>query len=347
MKKTFFYNFIIFIFLFLCIELFFGYWLEKNNFGFFIRNERLIEKNFEVILNEKKYLVTYKRNYYGFRGEEVDPSKIKVIFEGGSTGNQKFLPENYTIVGQLNSFLSNDKINTKIYNASTDGKTIKGYINDFKSWFEKISDLKATYYIFYLGINDSNIFKPIWGYNSKFDIGTRSGIFEKTSDYIRNNSITYELIIKIYNKYFSKYFIQNNPNHVYQDLYTNYNYIDYNKAKIIYNELELSKDEKYLLKYYKSQLGKLNSIINQYKIIPIFITQIQYNGIGTKSLFLINEETKKFAKSNNYYLIKLDEIIKNIEKNDFYDPFHNQISASKKIADAIYPEIKKIFNMKF
>ena len=45
------------------------------------------------------------RNFYGFRGDEVDPSDIKVIFEGGSTSNQRFTPEKFTIVGLLNNYL--------------------------------------------------------------------------------------------------------------------------------------------------------------------------------------------------------------------------------------------------
>ena len=67
-----------------------------------MRSERQKNQIYEVIHNDKKYKYTYKRNFHGFRGDEITPSSIKIIFEGGSTGNQKFTPENLTIVGLLN-----------------------------------------------------------------------------------------------------------------------------------------------------------------------------------------------------------------------------------------------------
>ena len=34
---------------------------------------------YEVIHNDKKYKYTYKRNFHGFRGDEITPSSIKII----------------------------------------------------------------------------------------------------------------------------------------------------------------------------------------------------------------------------------------------------------------------------
>jgi len=58
-------------------------------------------------------------------------------------------------------------------------------------------------------------------------------------------------------------------------------------------------------------------------------------------LFFINEKIKEFSKNNNYQLINLDEIIE-MGLNDFYDEVHTTPKGSKKIADAIYPYLKKI-----
>ena len=91
--------------------------------------------------NNKEFTAVYKRNFYGFRGEDVEPSSIQIVFQGGSTGNQKFTPEKFTIVGVLNDLLTKDNIDLKIYNASTDGKTTRGYVNDSNQWFSKIKDL--------------------------------------------------------------------------------------------------------------------------------------------------------------------------------------------------------------
>ena len=77
------------------------------------------------------------------------------------------------------------------------------------------------------------------------------------------------------------------------------------------------------------------------KITPIFIKQVAYNGIKDQKLFLINEKLKDFSENNNFQLIKLDEII-NMDLYDFYDEMHTTPNGSKKIADTIYPYLKKM-----
>ena len=155
--KTFFYNLTVFIILIILGELVFGYWFTKNNFGFYMKDER--DKNWKTssTFNDKKYNFFYKRNFYGFRGNEFDPQNVKIIFEGGSTGNQRYTPENLTIVGQLNNKFIAENIDVKIYNASTDGKSLRGIIYDFEHWFPKIKNLNPKYLILYLGINDQTL----------------------------------------------------------------------------------------------------------------------------------------------------------------------------------------------
>ena len=86
------------------MESIFGYWFKEYNFGIHMRKHRNQSENYEIILNNQKYKFTYKRNFYGFRGEEIkDLSDIKYVFLGGSTGNERLLPEELTIVGKINS----------------------------------------------------------------------------------------------------------------------------------------------------------------------------------------------------------------------------------------------------
>ena len=136
-------------------ELIFGHWFK--NFGIHMRNER--NKNWQTtsVFNNKEYNFYYKRNFYGFRGEEFNPKDVKIIFNGGSTSNQRYTPEELTIVGRLNKNLKNDKINAKIFNAGTNGKSLRGIIYDFKYWFSKIENLKPHIMILYLGINERTI----------------------------------------------------------------------------------------------------------------------------------------------------------------------------------------------
>ena len=49
---------------------------------------------------------------------------------------------------------------------------------------------------------------------------------------------------------------------------------------------------------FKNRLKNLNIQIERFNIKPIFITQIQYNGSDDHPLYLINQELKKFCKSN-------------------------------------------------
>ena len=86
----------------------------------------------------------------------------------------------------------------------------------------------------------------------------------------------------------------------------------------------------------------MKKIINENKINPIFITQIRYDGVSDFNLFLVNQALKKFCKKNDFYIIKLDEIIKSTKKNDFYDEIHTTVAGSIKISEHIYPYLKNI-----
>jgi len=328
------FNFLIFFILIFLFEIIFGYYLKKNNFGFMMRSERQKNQVYEVIHNDKKYIYRYKRNFYGFRGNEIEPSEIKIIFEGGSTGNQKFTPENLTIVGLINKKLKKSDKKFEIINASTDGKTTKGYVNDFIFWFSKIENFNPDFIIFYTGINDSNL-----NQESKYDIPWREGIFLKIEDYFKNNSKTYELVKKFQFKYFNndirkEYGITK----VQEDLYNDYSYINYQSALKIYQNYQNPK----LINQFKKRLNLLKIEINKYNIKPIFITQIKYDGLGDGNLFIVNQVLKEFCKSNNYNIIKLDEKISNLGLNYFYDTMHTTPKGNQIIASKIYEELVEI-----
>ena len=63
----------------------------------------------------------------------------------------------------------------------------------------------------------------------------------------------------------------------------------------------------------------------------------------TKTLFFLNQETKKFSNKNNYPIIKLDELVdENLNKGFFTDNIHTNKEGSNYIANLIYPELKNI-----
>ena len=333
--KIIYYNFLVFLALIILIEVFFGYWFKDENFGIYMRKERKINWKTSSNFNGKEYIFSYKRNYWGFRGEDFDPKNVQVIFEGGSTGNQRFTPQKLTIVGSINEKFRLSNININIYNASTDGKSVNGYINDFNFWFSKIPNFNPSYVIFYIGINEREIVDPFLDYK----ISQRK--IDQVKDYVKNNSILVDRFKFIKNRYFPRNTSAYDFN--ISSLYDNFEYVDYKKAVILHKDLD-NEDLEFLNKF-QNKLIKLKSIIEINSIQPIFITQLKYNGLEDKRLFLVNNQLKKFSKNNKYFLIPLDEILK-MEKNDFYDEIHTTPQGSERIANTIFPLLANFFENK-
>ena len=330
--KTIFYNFLVFFVAIILIEIFFGYWFKDENFGIYMRKERKINWQTTSSFNKEKYDFFYKRNYWGFRGEEFDPKDVKVIFEGGSTGNQRFTPEEFTIVGLINQKLKLLNLDISIFNASTDGKSVNGYINDFYYWFSKIPNFKPEYVIFYIGVNDRDIADPFLDYKISEDK------IDQIKDFIKNNSIFVDKFKFFKNRYFPRNTSAYDFNNA--KLYKDFVYVDYQKATILHKNLD--KKDLEFIDIFRNKLDKLKLIIEKNDFKPIFITQLKFDGLKDKKLFLVNNELKKYSETNNYFLIPLDEIL-NMQINDFYDTVHTTPQGSQRIADAIFPLLFNFF----
>src|SRR6056300_328711 len=121
----------------------------------------------KIVFEHPKKKTYYLRDFYGFRedgdiNQKYNTSKIKIVFNGGSTGEKMFLNYEDTIVGKINYFFKKDNINIKIYNASLSGKSLKGHVNEFSYWFKNIPNFKPEVIIYYFGINDRKIKKNRW-----------------------------------------------------------------------------------------------------------------------------------------------------------------------------------------
>ena len=328
-------NLLIFIIGLLILELIFGSWFKKDSFGYAIRDQRNVKIPISVKYDQKKYNYFFERNDLGFIGDEIDPKEIDVVFLGGSTGEEMFIPPKYRIVDQLNLKLKKDDFDIKIINASKGGKSTRGYVNDFKYWFPKIESFKPKIVIFYIGVNDSALDVP-----KHFDNVERLKFSERAEDYIKNNSIFYKIKKKIENKYF------NNLRKYYglfeENLYENYNFISYTDAKKLFLEKKIDDQSQNVLNNFSKNLDNLNKIIIAKKFEPIFITQVMFDGVSNHNLFIVNEYLKNFCEKNNYKIIKLDEIIHTFDNGDFYDKVHTTIKGSTKLSEVIYLSLKKI-----
>ena len=340
MKKTITINLIVFFILIVFIEMFFGKWFSKNNFGIHMKgsiNDKVI---IQTNIDGKKKEFYFTKNSFGFRNKEIEASKIDVIFLGGSTTIQRYIEKKNTIVGVLNEKFKEKKI--FIANAGMQGKSTYGYLCDFKYWFSKIKNLNPKYYIFYIGINDG--FKTR---NSKFlnceNITSRQNKFDQLKDYIFNSSFFISNTRKIKLKYgiglgLITYDNTNTNSEIIYSPLLNLHYLNYTNAKNLYTKKLLKNSN---LNNYRESLEVLKQIFKEKKITPIFITQLTALGL-TENLYYINEETKKFAIENNFILIKLDEELK-LNKSDFYDSEHTNDEGSKKVAEYIYNNIKNLF----
>ena len=152
--KTILINFLIFLVGVLIVEIFFGYWFSKHNFGPYMREHRLKKNHVVLAYNDIQYDYIYKRNYHGFRGEEIDPAEIKAVMIGGSTTDERYKPSNFTIAENLNVLLKNNGYDFKIINAGIEGQSTFGHIYIFKNWFTKLKNFSPKLYIFYIGLND-------------------------------------------------------------------------------------------------------------------------------------------------------------------------------------------------
>ena len=105
------YNLLFFLVTIAIIELIFGYWFDKNNFGPNMRGKR-VQK---IVFNHDNKKTYYLRDFYGFRedgniNEKYDASKIKIVFTGGSTGEEMFLNYNLRKLQVNAKFRKGDKL---------------------------------------------------------------------------------------------------------------------------------------------------------------------------------------------------------------------------------------------
>lgn len=120
--------------------------------------------------------VKYERNEFGLRDNCKDPSNISILTIGGSTTDQRYVPNESTWQYVLERYLTKEK-DRKICvsNAGIDGHSTYGHIEAFKNWFPLIPGLQPKYVMLYVGINDANFQRP-FEYNPGFDFNDNSDI---------------------------------------------------------------------------------------------------------------------------------------------------------------------------
>ena len=340
--KILFYNFIIFFLFFFLIELLFGYWMDKDSLGPYMREHRM-KKNFYTLSYKDQTLnYTYKRNYFGFRGEDIKLEDIKSVMIGGSTADERYKPEEFTIVGFLNKKILKEKIGTKIINAGIEGQSTIGHIYNFEIWFPKLKKFKPDFFIFYVGINDH--LRKINEDKSSNGHVLNPSKAEQFKDNIKSRSIFYDLLRKIKHKYYNKGEVvvyDFNKAIERKNKLKKFRFLNYDEAIKKYDIDKLKKENELLIKDYLSNIDKLANYSKLLNSKPIFINQLTENGNYNKKLFILNYSLINHCKKRNYDCIDLARQL--VGEDDFWwDGIHTTPKGSQKIADLIFLDLKKI-----
>ena len=348
--KRLFINTAIFLICLLIIEIIFGYWFSEFNLGPYMREHRLKKVPIVLLHNNKTYNYIYKRNYHGFRGEEINPSKIEAVILGGSTTDERYKPSEFTITENLNRLLKKKGYDFKITNAGIAGQSTCGHIYNFQHWFPKLKDFSPKLYIFYIGINDQ------WRERNCIDnLGTDGSvkspeILEAFLDNLKSRSFFSDKIRLLKLKYYTtdkkethdrNYFIWKGWEQIKEEDFDDYKYINYEKALKIHNiEYLKSKHEKKISSYLNNV-----EILNNYAInnngLPIFVTQVQFDGLREEMIFILNYSLIEYCEIRNLNCIDLAKKL-NGKLSFFYDMAHTTSSGSKIIAETIVDDLAKI-----
>lgn len=184
--RTIFINLAVFFALALVLELIFGYWISGPDFG-----SLNVKINTTAVRDDSPYYpqgtpVVFKRDGYGLRGAYGEPADVTILAVGGSTTNDRVANEGDTWTDVLQAELNKRGKPHAIANAGIDGHSTVGHIRSFDLWFNNIPDLKPSYVIFYVGINDIGVEPGAVPRPDKLESDSWS---KRLTGYIENHSV--------------------------------------------------------------------------------------------------------------------------------------------------------------
>ena len=345
--KIFLINFLVFFTSILIIELIFGGWFKKDNFGAYFREHRMKKVPYKIKYNGKIFEYVYKRNYYGFIGDELNPKDIKAVFIGGSTADERWKPKEYSIAELLNKKLKADEIDVKIINSAIEGQSTVGYIANFKYWYPKLEEFKPKYFIFYTGINEllkTNYDQ--WDFSDGMAKLVEKNKEKRLKDNLKSKSFFYDSLRKIKHKYYTR------KKSVFMDLdqpypppkeisLKKYDYLKFNDA--YKNKVKI---DKLLIQNKKSLKGYLNNIdllvdySNSYSAKAIIINQVTAYGAYHDYHLSLNYALNQHCEKMKYFCVDIASDFEGKEKY-WYDWLHTTPLGSEEISKSIYPKLKE------
>ena len=335
-------NFLVFLISITIIEIFFGYWFSDHGFGPYMREHRLKKNRVVLSYNNVQYDYFYKRNYHGFRGEEMDPSQIEAVMIGGSTTDERYKPIKFSIAENLNLLLEKNGYNFKITNAGIEGQTTYGHIYNFEHWFPKLKNFSPKLYIFYTGINDFS-FDPDHDENYNYERDgnvINADVVEVFFDTFKSNSFFYDKLRILKQKYYSTSKTVKYDHDSYKEL-EDLEYINYRKALELHDLKKLKIKYQKIISNYLKRIKILNSYATKNNAIAIFINQVLADGNKKERLFILNYSLIEYCQNNKMHCIDLAAKL-NGKYNYWRDTTHTTGLGSKVIAETVIDDLIKI-----
>ena len=349
LTKLFLTNFLILFFFVVLVELVFGYWFDKDNFGPYMREHRMKNQPTLYKYEGKIYEYNYKRNYHGFRGDDIKPSNIEAIIMGGSVIDERYKPDEFTITGYLNRNLKKNNYNLIITNAGIEAQSTVGMIYSFKHWFSKLKDFSPKMILFYVGMNDLYL-APDMDINQTVGGGTMPLNPEKLEvffDNIKSRSFLYDTARIFKFKYLPrKNFVKYDGNDDPAEAKKRFKFISYETALKNYNQPALKEKWKKHITSYLSRIDILYENAKKINSNSIFITYI--NAKGHEELaFLFNYSLMSHCKIKKYDCI---DLARKVKGKPYYwrggRSEHTTPKGSELIANLITEDLLKIIKKK-
>lgn len=350
-------NLLLVFFVLVTVELIFGSWFSDTHPLYLFTKPRNVAMVQENPFGSEPKQIHYTRDHNGFRGLEGPVSDIDIITVGGSTTDQRYLDDRSTYQAVLRDLFRKEGRNLSIANAGIDGQSTIGHIHNFSSWFNKVSNLRTKYILYYIGINDmlrleaAEIYDKVQSDNIRLDWQL----------YIRDKSIFYQVYLIVKQIYTPNPYAHGAPSDHIVDPST-----AVEKGNIAKYETE---DILLSLKALRERVAELNRLTRGMGAKSIFVTQrsARWNKSNGKILGIPTyrrSEGNEFSRLGDvngvdiYHLERLVadaimtecnavgaicvDLLNEIEfdlPGDFYDPYHTTTAGSKAIGEVLFRKL--------
>jgi len=336
------------------VELAFGNWFTPNKLNT-LNLVRDVDLTTDVgyLYNNGGNKINYRRDRYGMRGFYRSLDKIDILTVGGSATDQRAITEGATWQDILRREFSNRGKTVNIANGGVDGQSTYGHIKNFDWWFPGLPNLKAKYFLFYIGAND--FYKgPDSEYDNLFDVPDSTYLSIKR--HIKERSALYYLFRT------TRGILQAKASGL-EHQKVDFRALEWVETPRATNHGELMSAR---LQSYSNRIRALNGKVAQSGGIPIYVTQpirkykrlngklvgvaqtrlyggVEINGVDTYLMMqLLHKRTMEGCRDSGGICINLADEIE-FDDDDFYDFLHNTPKGAEKIGRYLYDKLKYLF----